>query len=200
MRNTMHEKGKRSGALMQAILSVIAIALGALLLFVPQIQVKTLCYIFCGALIAVGVASVITFFVTESYRNMESYDFALGVMLLLLGCCALLRVGELAEDFEIYMGITSLFLAVLILQGTVQMRVLQNKLWMVNMALTVISIVSSVLVLADVRAVTGSVSGFTWWVLLLVGAACLLSLLLTTLGVRHERRKAEKQVQSEETV
>ena len=200
MRETKHEKGKRSGALMQAVLSVIAIALGALLLFVPQIQVKTLCYIFCGALIAVGVVSVITFFVTESYRNMESYDFALGVMLLLLGCCALLRVGELAEDFEIYMGITSLFLAVLILQGTVQMRVLQNKLWMVNMALTVISIVGSVLVLADVRAVTGSVSGFTWWVLLLVGAACLLSLLLTTLGVRHERRKAEKQMQSEETV
>lgn len=71
------------------------------------------------------------------------------------------------------MGITALCLGVLILQGTVQMRILGNRLWVVNLFLTIASLAGAVLVLADVKAVTGRISGFTYWVLLIVGAACL---------------------------
>ena len=187
----------KSGVAMQIALSLISILLGGLLLFVPEIQVKTLCYIFCGTLIAAGIAAIISFFLTESYKRVENYDFALGVLLLLLGCCGFLRSDELAADFSVYMGITALCLGVLILQGTVQMHILGNRLWVVNLFLTIASLAGAVLVLADVKAVTGRLSGFTYWVLLIVGAACLVSLLLTTVGVKYSRHKADKRAGSE---
>lgn len=183
---------KRDGLTIQIILSAVSILLGVLLLFVPQVQTTTLCYAFCGALIAAGVAAIVVFFVSEAYKNLHDYNFALGVVLLVLGCCGLLRVDDLAADFALYMGFTALILGVVILQSMVQMRVLQNKLWIVELILTIVSILGAVFVLADVKPVINAVEGFAYWVILIAGAASLISLLLSSIGIHRNVKKEEK--------
>jgi len=187
------ENSKTGGVTTQIVLSVIVIALGALLLFVQQAQVITLCYVFCCAMIAAGGIAIILFFLSGAHKRIEGYDFALGVMLLILGICGLIRVEELAEGFEFYMGLIALILGVIVLQGTVQMRVLQNKLWYIDLVLTALTLIGAVIVLANVKPVLNAVKGFTYWVLLIAGIASLVSLLLTTIGVKVDSRKAARE-------
>lgn len=180
--------GRSNGMIWQIALSVIGIVLSALLLFVPEIEPRTLCYILCGVLVAGGVAAVIAFFLREGYRRLRDYRFALGILLLILGCCGLLRIEEMAEAFTFYMGLTALILSVMILQGTVQLWVLKNRLWILNLILTILTLAGSTLVLANTTALFEKIPGFACWVLLITGGAGLISLLFTFLGVRGADR------------
>ena len=189
----MIEKSRSKGTTAQFLMSVVAIALGALLLFVPALQIATICYLFCGALMVAGIVSALTFFLSGDHRRVEGYGFALGVLLLLLGICGLLRAQELTGHFDVFLTMLALVLGVLILQGTVQIFLLKNRLWILNLILTVVSIGGAVLGLADIRIVTQRIVGFSYWVLMIVGAASLISLMLTVIVVWYDRRKTQRQ-------
>ena len=188
------------GLVVQVVLALISIALGVLLLFLPDIQVKALCYVFCGALIAVGVIFIIAagigsismFFITQAYKRLHEYGFALGVLLLVMGCIGLLRTEAMVADFQGYLGFAALLSGVLMLQGTVQLRVLGNRLWIPDLVLTALCLTGSALVLADARPVLEAIQGFAYWVLLITGALSLVSLLFSSIGVFGEKKRVEK--------
>ena len=179
---------------MQIIISVVCIALGLLLIFVPQVDVTVLSYIFCAALIVSGVVAIVAFFLTGAYKSLHNYQFAVGSLLLILGCCGLLRADELANRLDLYIGLIALTLSVVILQSTVQMKVLENKLWIAEIVLTVVSLIGSVIILADVRAILDHVTDFTYWALTVVGALSLVSLLLVSIGLKAENKKAKLKI------
>ena len=197
MRTTKQESHQTSrgpdGLVVQVVLALISIALGLLLLLLPGIQVKTFCYVFCGAVIAAGIGSISVFFITQAYKRLHEYGFALGVLLLIMGCVGLLRAEAMVADFQGYLGFAALLSGVLMLQGTVQLRVLGNRLWIPDLVLTALCLIGSILVLADARPILKVIQGFAYWVLLLTGALSLVSLLFSSIGVYGEKKRTEKE-------
>ena len=177
-----------AGMIYQIVLSSVSILLGALLLFVPDVGFRLLCTILCGALIAAGVGGVAVFFLSKGYLRLRDYRFALGVLLLILGCCGLLRIDEMTEAFTFYMGLVALILSVILLQETVQLRVLKNRLWAAALLLTIVTLTGSTLVLVNPAPILTRIPEFPCWVLFLVGICSLIGLLFAVCGVRHAEK------------
>ena len=202
----MKTSTSKSSVVTQILLAVVAIVLGYLLLFNKSVQVTTLCQILCGGLIAVGVVSIASFFISNDFKRIDRYGFALGTMLVLMGFIGLIRMEDVTAHFEIYTGILSLVLGVLVLQGTVQVKVLDYAVWVLDLVLALVCLGGAFCVLSQITAVTGLVAGFSNWLLLICGACCLFSMLVTwfciMLAGRREKkaaaqREAEEQARKE---
>ena len=197
MSQTKNEAPRRfNGVITLIIASCVSILLGVLLLFVPQVDIQTLCYIFCGALIAIGIAAIVIFFLGDSVKSMHGFGFAIGVALVILGCCTMLRAGDVIRDLTLYMGLLALILGITQLQNAVQLHFLHSKLWIIELILTVITLLGAIFVLADFRAIIDSIDGFVYWVMLIAGAASLIGMLLMAIGLRGAKRRESKEGES----
>jgi len=191
----MKTSTSKSSVLTQVSLSLVAIVLGYLLLFSKTMQVTTVCQFLCGGLIAVGVISIVSYFLSGDYKRIDRYGFALGTMLVLMGIIGLIRIPDLTAHFDIYTGMLSMILGVLILQGTVQIKVLDYPVWVLNLILTIGCIAGAICVLLEAKMITDRVVGFANWTLLICGACCLFSMLVTwiciMLAARRDKKAAE---------
>jgi uncharacterized membrane protein HdeD (DUF308 family) len=181
---------------LQILLALISILLGILLLFVPQISISVLCYFFCGGMIAVGIGMIVAFFVSDAYKLMHNYFFSIGVLIIILGCCGLIRNSELCDRFSFFIGVTALVLSVFILQNTIQMRVLNNSLWVADLILAIPSTIAAILVLVDLKPLLKWIPTFPHWALLVSSILSLISLLLTSIGLFVSNRKAARQAET----
>jgi len=182
----------KSNVVTQILLSAVGIILGYLLLFNKSIQILTICQILCGGLVVVGVVSIVSYFLSGDYKRIDRYGFTVGTMLILSGIIGLVRINDLTANFELYGGALSLILSVLVLQGTVQMRVLDYAVWVLNLVVTLGCVAGAFCVLAGFTAVTGLVQGFASWVLLICGCASIVSLLVTWLCILLAGRRDKK--------
>ena len=98
----MKSSTSKSSVISQILLAAVAIALGYLLLFGKSVALITLCQILCGGIVAIGVASIASFFLAGDYRRIDRYGFALGTLLVLMGLIGLIRINEVTANFEIY--------------------------------------------------------------------------------------------------
>ena len=189
----MNQSTSKSNVISQIMLSAVAGALGYLLLFNKNVQVITLCQVFCGGLVAVGIISIVSYFLSGDYKRIDRYGFAYGVLLIILGFIGLLRITDLTGNFELYTGMLSLILGVLILQGAVQVKVLHYPVWVLNLILAVVSICGAFCVLSRIQAVTDRVAGFSSWVLLITGASCLIGMLIVGICILLAGRREKKE-------
>ncbi len=182
----------------QIILSLISIALGAILLFAKSFSIGTLCYVFSIALIFAGVACVARFFLKKGYRSLRDYNFSIGVLLILLGIVGLIRNEALAGEFQGYLAFVVMVLGVILLQGAVQMRIMESNLWVVNLIFTIIVLAAGTIVLAGSESVFPKVEGFVYWALLVAGALSLISLVMVSLTIRSWTKKRDRLRESQE--
>ena len=183
--------------ILQIVLSLVCIGTGALLIFGPAVQTKVLCYIFCAGLITAAVVEIARFFISEAYNRLYDYSFAIGIMLLILGICGFLRIDDLVKHFQLAVGLIALAIGTVILQGMVQLNVIDNLLWILLMIFTTVILVGSVLLIIDVKPVIGLIPNFTYWLLFCAGIASLLSMLIVALALFLARRKKKKAAEQE---
>ena len=195
----MKTSTSKSNVITQILFAAVAVALGYLLLFKKTVMITTICQILCGGLIVVGVVSIVSFFVSGDYKRIDRYGFALGTLLILLGAIGLVRSADVASHFELYAGLLSLILGILTLQGTVQIKVLDYAIWILNLLLSLICLIGAFCVLSEITAVTGLVDGFPNWLLLIAGVSCLFSLLTTWICILRAGRREKKAVKEAET-
>ena len=198
----MKSSTSKSSVITQILLASVAIAIGYLLLFSKSAAVITLCQILCGGIVAIGIASIASFFLAGDFRRIDRYGFALGTLLVLMGLIGLIRINDVTANFEFFTGLVSLILGVLVLQGTVQMKVLDYPIWILNLVISLGSIASAFCVLSGITIITGKIAGFSSWVLLICGCACLFSMLVTWIcillaGRREKKMEAEKAAAAE---
>lgn len=194
----MKQTTSKSGIITQVLLAAVGVAVGYLLLFSKTVEIGTLCQLLCGGLVTAGIISIVSFFLAGDYKRIDRYGFAIGVLLVMFGCIGFLRIDSLTSNFGIYMGMLSLILAVLTLQGTVQMKVLDYAVWILNLILTIVCLAGSFCVLAEIKAITDLVNGFSGWVLLINGICCLFSLIVTWICIilaDKREKKALKEAQ-----
>ena len=188
----------KSNVISQIFFAAVAVILGYLLLFEKTVQVVTLCQILCGGLIFVGVVSIVAYFLGGDFKRIDRYGFAIGVMLILAGIIGLIRIGDLTANFEMFAAAFSLVLGVLILQGTVQIKVLDYAAWILTLILTIACLAGAFCVLAGVTPVTNLVAGFSSWLLLICGGSCLFSMIVTWICILLAGRREKKLAKEKE--
>ena len=172
------------GTIFLATVAALFILVGGVMLFVDGIKELYLIYMISALLIALGIGLIVKYFVTEAYRSMHDYGFSGGALIVILGGCALARAGQLTTQIAAFVGLLVLAVAVVMLQQAMQLHIMRKKVWTVVLAISLVTLLSSVLLLFDIRSVTGKVTGFEYWVLLISGVLTLLCMLISGIGVK----------------
>ena len=179
------------GTIFLATVAALFILVGGVMLFVDGVKELYLIYMISALLIALGIGLIVKYFVTEAYRSVHDYGFSGGALIVILGGCALARAGQLTMQIAAFVGLLVLYVAVVMLQQAMQLHIMRKKVWTVVLAISLVTLLSSVLLLFDISAVTGKVEGFEYWVLLAAGVLTLLCMLISGIGVRiflHQER------------
>ena len=192
----MEKKKRVSGLGIQVALSIVCIILGALLLLSSEINVTTLSVVFCVALLFAVTAALFIFFFTGAYRRMTDYSFAVGVLMLLLGVCGLVRIDLVAGSFYAYTGIVALVLGVMMLQSAVSLTVLGSPLNIMQFIFAGIVLCCSVVIIDNVEFVLTPIPAFPEITLLVSGALSLVGLCVNWFTTRKE--KTEEEISEEE--
>ena len=155
------ENGKGISYILMILMSLLCVVIAGLLLFVPAIEVSTVCYTFCTGFILWGILHISKFFLSHAYRKRNDYSFSMGVLLIVLGCCGMIRMDAIIAKKDICFGMITLCMGILTLQSAIQLNALQNKYWMWDMAAAFVLILCSVFVITEwVLFVAGLISVF----------------------------------------
>lgn len=189
------------GTVFLVAVAALFILVGGVMLFVDGIKELYLIYMISALLIALGIGLIVKYFVTEAYRSMHDYGFSGGALIVILGGSALARSKELAAQISVFVGLLVLSVAVVMLQQAMQLHIMRKKVWTVVLAISLVTLLASVLLLFDIRSITGKIEGFAYWLLLFTGVLTLLCLLISGIGVRiflHQERSEKLRMEEEQ--
>lgn len=172
--------------------------MGALLLFVPQIQIIHICYGLSGVLVFVGIIQIVHYFLAESYRNMNEYGFAIGVLGVILGMCALVRVQAIANSFLLVLGIFLLLTAIIKLQYAMDLKSMKDPVWVAAIILAALLIAGAVCVIINPFKDPELHKLVTYYLLLVDGVVGIISNIYLFIRVKLYARKERKQKEQAE--
>lgn len=184
----------RLGTVFLATAAFLFILVGAVMLFVEGIQELYLTYMMSALLIALGIGLVVKYFVTEAYRSMHDYSFSGGVLVVILGGCALARADQVTAQLAAFVGLLVLIAAVVMLQQTMQLHIMRKKVWVVVLVISLVTLLAAVLILFDIRSITGRIDGFEYWALLVSGILALFCMVVSGIGVKLFLRQEKKEL------
>ena len=170
----------------------IFLLIGAVLLFVPQIEIIHICYGLSGVLVFVGIIQIVHYFLAESYRNMNEYGFAIGVLGVILGMCALVRVQAIANSFLLVLGIFLLLTAIIKLQYAMDLKSMKDPVWVVAIILTALLIAGAVCVIINPFTDPELHKLVTYYLLLVDGVVGIISNIYLFIRVKLYARKERK--------
>ncbi len=186
-----------AGALGNILLSGMFVALGFLMLLIPDMKLIFFCYgIGCVFLIC-GICFIVRFFIKEEYRRLSSYGFSAGTLLVILGGCALIRSQQIAGYAQFFLGILVLLEGIIILQNALQLKYLQGKLWAVNLVMALLAVLGALLILLDVKPVLGRFPDFLYYLLIYAGIAGLISFLYVAFRIHQYELEQEQEAKRE---
>ena len=116
------ENGKGISYILMILMSLLCVVIAGLLLFVPAIEVSTVCYTFCTGFILWGILHISKFFLSHAYRKRNDYSFSMGVLLIVLGCCGMIRMDAIIAKKDICFGMITLYMGILTLQSAIQLN------------------------------------------------------------------------------
>lgn len=167
--------------------------IGAVLLYVPQIQIIHICYGLSGVLVFVGIIQIVHYFLAESYRNMNEYGFAVGVLGVILGMCALVRVQAIAGSFLLVLGIFLLLTAIIKLQYAMDLKSMKDPVWIAAIILAALLIAGAVCVIINPFNDPELHKLVTYYLLLVDGVVGIISNIYLFIRVKLYARKERKQ-------
>ncbi len=178
--------------LMAAVLSVI----GALLLFVPSIELIHLTY-FIGAVAVIGaVYSIVMYFTRDGFKEAENYGFSVGVLLGIVGIAVFVRAENLVEVFPSMLAGYSIFLGVILMQDALDLKRMQSKFFGVMLSISAAVLIFSLVVIlfyGDGETIAPILSFVS-------GLLVLLSEIVVRLYVKgYEKKKGKALMPKEET-
>lgn len=187
------EKQKRKNnmehTIFLVIMSCIYVAAGAFLTFMQQTEIIYLCYMLCAGLMIYGIILIVRYFLKELYKKLHDYSFSAGVLLVILGSCALARAGEVAENITLYLGLCILITSIVMLQNAIQLKTLGSSLWSAMLAISCAAIVCAVLIIANMQFMAAVMMTFTCWVLMIGGIISAASLMLVYFSIQKYNRQ-----------
>lgn len=201
MQKTKEEKIEKSGSygtFLLLAMSVINILLGVVMLFVKQIELKTLCYIFIALLMIYGIGMMIRYLMMESYKNINQYGLSCGALLVILGACALVRVDKVSSFFILGLGIWLLVAGIIELQYALDLKALNDHTWLFLLIVSAIISVCAVVVIINPFPQETYHTYFTYIMLVVDGVISLLSTAYLSLRLKKYHKLSEKRKKEQE--
>jgi len=170
----------------------IYVLLGAVLLFIPQIQMIHICYALGVLLVIVGIIQIVRYFMAESYRNINAYGFSLGVLEVILGICALVRVEAVVSSFLLVLGIGLLLTGVIKLQYAMDLRSMRDPVWIAVVVLAAALVGGAVCVIVNPFADETILRTVTYYLLLIDGLLGIVGSVYLFIRVKLYSRSEQK--------
>lgn len=121
------------------LLSLIQLVLGAYLIAQPTQSFSVICYLVGGVLIVYGVIKLIGYFTWDMYQLAYQYDFAMGVLCVVVGCLMVFRWEQLMRLFPTIIGILVLIDGVFKIQTALDARRFGLRKWWLILILAIAS-------------------------------------------------------------
>lgn len=198
VKETKIEKDGSYGTFLLLAMSVINILLGVVMLFVKQIELKTLCYIFIALLMIYGIGMIIRYLMMESYKNINQYGLSYGALLVTLGACALVRVDQVSSFFFLGLGIWLLVVGIIELQYALDLKALRDHTWLFLLIVSAIISVCAVVVIINPFQQDTYHTYFTYIMLIVDGVISLLSTAYLSLRLKKYHKLSEKRKKEQE--
>lgn len=179
---------KDGGAVFTLLLPIVYVVLGALLLFVPDINTKVFAELL-GALLMIGGAGlIIHYFLTRSYLDMRAYGFSIGMLAVLLGICTIIRGETIAQSLSAFLNLCIMLTAIVKLQNAIQMKFLKSRLWIVMLCVSMAFLICTLIIAIDPFEQASTRDTFTYVVLLCDGIASFVNCILLRVVARRFSR------------
>lgn len=177
------------GTVFTLLLPIIYIVLGALLLFVPDLNTKVFAELLGALLVIIGAALIIHYFLSRAYMDTNAYGFSVGALAIILGVCVLVKSTDVANSLSVFLNICIMLTAIIKLQNAIQLLFLRNKFWIPVLCVSIAFLVCTVLIAINPfeEAVRDT---FTYIVLLCDGVASFANAVLLRIVMRKHFRSS----------
>lgn len=174
----MNEKKKNVfSTIIVSLMAVIFMLVSILVLFVPQVEVKDICYFCCGLIVVIGIYMIVRYFMTAGYERLNEYGFSEGVLFVLLGICGLVSAESMAKAFLTVLGLALLLSGVIKLQYALDLKCMNDHLWIAFFVVTLILLGGSVSVILNPFSDEVFYQNYTCYVLLVDGVVEIINIL-----------------------
>lgn len=184
-----HEAIRISG--IQIGFSVVFLVLGVLLLFVNGITPLILCYSLAGGIMAIGVILIVRYFLTEAYKNIQSYGFSFGVLLILCGSIILARATVLSEYLILALGALMLAASVFKVQNALDLKAIKDACWWIWLLIAFLFAIFATIIIVNPFTDKETLSKFASVLVLVDGIISLVSTLYLSFRLRSWQKAAE---------
>lgn len=180
------------------IISIFYLILGVLFILFPTMNLSYICYGISVALISLGVVLIVKYFVTEAFRDMTNYGFAIGVFLVIAGLCTVIKNEMIANNVQVYIGVCILITAVIKLQNAMALKAIHDRLWVVIMVVALLIALCSVVMIVSPFKEKAVIIVITYATLLFDGVMSLFSYIYLAFRLRKYDAEAIKMEQETE--
>lgn len=191
----MKTKEKKESSFMTKLftgISLVYLVLGGALCAIPSLKMEYICYGISVTLIVLGIILIVKYFVTESYKNLNQYGFSIGVFLIIIGVCTLVRNQEMTKSFQLYIGICILLTAIIKLQNAMDLKALKDRVWSVICVVSVCIMAAAVLIIINPFSNKSYELTLTYFSLLFDGVISLFSYNYLAFRLRRTQKKQQK--------
>ena len=130
-------------------MALVSIAVGAVLIVFSGPILKMIGYLVSVALFLMGAASVISYFRRPPEDNFMNNDFLRGLVEIVLGVCALIRVKIVIDFLPMVFGIVVIISGCKKLQEAIDMARVKDKSWIAFIVIAAINIGLGVVVVCN---------------------------------------------------
>ena len=173
---------------------VVFIVVGALLLFAEGMNTQVFAYIFGGGLIIGGAINLIRYFADKAYLDYMSNGFTSGVLAIILGIIAVIKVNIIADSLTVFLGVAIMLTAIMKLQNFIQLITMKNRMWIPILAVAVVFIVAASLILINPFEDIERWKKFTYIMLFIDGIVGLAVNIFMYFTLGSYKKKAEEPV------
>lgn len=143
---------KKSGWI--SILESLVIAiLGIVLVCMPEVTVRIIATILGVVFIIVGIFKLIRYFAEKGASNFYNYDLIYGLTAIVIGIVAMVYMNEIGSVFRIMIGIWILYTAILRINTSIQLKKVNNKIWIYSLILAIIMFACGLFVILNRGAI-----------------------------------------------
>lgn len=140
---------------MYIVMDICLIIVGLLILFSPIKAINVLCRMFGVVLSLLGAVKILGYFTKDIFQLAFQFDFALGIISVMLGAVLIFRTSYMVEILSICVGIFILVDGALKLQTAVDAKKFGiEKWWLILIIALLVSIVGIILMVIPFAAQT----------------------------------------------
>ncbi len=188
----MNTKEKKDSSFLNKLftgISLIYLLLGIMLILIPDLQMEYVCYGISIVLVILGIVFIVKYFLTESYKNLNQYGFSIGVFLVIIGICTLLRNEQMAKSFQFYIGVCILLTAIVKLQNAMDLKALKDRAWSVIFVVSIVIMACAMLIIINPFSDRNYEVALTYFSLLFDGVISLFSYNYLAFRIKKNEKK-----------